>query len=244
MHRAPFGSLITTAPFEQQHAARIIKSAITWAAKNKITNLIVRSYPEAYNPECFGLIRKTLLSLDFEVEYEDVSQIVAVTENPMNVDTHKRRRLRHASATGFQFAILSPEHLADAYTLIVDSRQNKGYPVTMTLHELQNTFSKFVNSYLLFGVKENDKLIGTAVCIRVSSEILYAFYIGDSLDHRPLSPVTFLVDGIYNYCRTHGYKLLDLGISSDKGILNSGLYNFKRTFGAIDSPKPTFIKRL
>ena len=43
--------------------------------------------------------------------------------------------------------------------------------------------------------------------------------------------------------QTH-FKMLDLGISTDKGVLNKGLYAFKKTFGSFDSYKLTFLKQL
>jgi lipid II:glycine glycyltransferase (peptidoglycan interpeptide bridge formation enzyme) len=87
-------------------------------------------------------------------------------------------------------------------------------------------------------------LIAASACIKVNDKILYSFYIGDALSFRPHSPTTLLINGIYRYCQARHYKILDLGISTDKGVLNEGLYAFKKTFGCFDSFKLTFLKQL
>jgi lipid II:glycine glycyltransferase (peptidoglycan interpeptide bridge formation enzyme) len=114
----------------------------------------------------------------------------------------------------------------------------------MSLQELKKMFALFPTAYILFGVFDKNKLISTSVSIKVSEEILYCFYIGDDLTYRTYSPVTFLINGIYHYAKGNHFKILDLGLSTDKGILNRGLYAFKKTFGTIDSVKLTFIKQL
>ena len=114
----------------------------------------------------------------------------------------------------------------------------------MTLKDIEATFERFPDEYLLFGVFDKNKMVATSVSIKVNSKILYCFYIGDALTYRAYSPVTKLVDGIYRYCQVHYFKLLDLGLSSDKGVLNQGLYAFKKTFGTFDSHKLTYLKQL
>jgi len=113
----------------------------------------------------------------------------------------------------------------------------------MTFKDLEAMFKLFPGNYLLFGVFDKNKLIATSVCIKVNDKILYCFYIGDALAFRPHSPITSLINGIYEYCQTNDFKMLDLGISTDKGILNKGLYAFKQTFGSFDSYKLTFLKQ-
>jgi hypothetical protein len=114
----------------------------------------------------------------------------------------------------------------------------------MSLDNLSKMFVEFPEEYMLFGVFHDERLVATAVCIEVNSDILYCFYLGDTLSYRSYSPVTFLVQGIYDFCQSRQFKMIDLGISTDKGIMNNGLYNFKKSFGSMDSVKLTFFKQL
>lgn len=244
MHRAPFGGFVSEFSFDVPQVENLVNTVETWAKQNDIGSIVIRLFPDIYAPDCAKVVRTGLLNSGFIVQHEDVSQVLPVMEHGLHADVHKKRRIRQAVDADYHFELLPPDHLEEAYSLIVESRLDKGYPVTMTLNELKETISQFSNDYLLFGVSDDSKLAATSVSIKVNDKILYTFYLGDRLEYRRHSPVTFLVAAIYDYCVGHGFQLLDLGTSTDKGVINQGLYNFKNTFGAIDSFKPTFIKHL
>lgn len=241
---APFGSFILDDSATVHDVISLVEKIVSWSTNNGITTLLIRSFPEAYHPEHNRLIKTSLLESGFTIKYEDITQVIPILSGPMPLNTHKKRRLRKAASSEFSFRELPLDFLDDGYLLIVRSREIKGYPVTMSLKELKEMFALFPKKYLLFGVFDKHKLISVSVSIKVNTEILYCFYIGDDLAYRSHSPVTYLINGIYEYCRSNHFKLLDLGISTDKGILNKGLYTFKKTFGSVDSLKLTFVKQL
>jgi hypothetical protein len=243
LDRSPFGSFVITSGTTKKNLSSLVEKIENWSRKEGIANLLIRSFPEIYAPEQNALIKETLIESGFSIKYEDITQVIPVTESSMNLNTHKKRRLRQAESLGFNFREIALNYLEEAYSLIVESRESKGYPVTMTFKDLEAMFKFFLGDYLLFGVFDKNKLIATTVCIAVNNKILYCFYIGDALAFRPHSPITLLINGIYEYCQTNGFKMLDLGISTDKGILNKGLYAFKKTFGSFDAYKLTFLKQ-
>ncbi|HEX6224608.1 MAG TPA: GNAT family N-acetyltransferase [Chryseolinea sp.] len=243
LDKSPFGGFILTSGSSREDLISLLKKVAAWSEQNEIANVIIRSFPEIYQPVQSHLVKNCLLEFGFSVKYEDTSQVIPVSEGSMTLDTHKKRRLRHAALLAFTFRQLTSEYLDEAYLRIVESRESKGYPVTMTQGDLQEMFKLFPNEYLLFGVFSQDTLIATSVCVKVNSEILYCFYIGDALAYRHASPVTLLIHGIFEYCKENNFTLIDLGISTDKGVVNKGLYTFKKSFGTIDSPKLTFLKQ-
>jgi hypothetical protein len=244
LDRSPFGSFIADHAVSKNDLLSLLKIMFEWSNNNHITRLIIKSFPEVYAPEFSKQINEALLESGFKILYDDIAQVINVSNDEMKLNTHKRRRLRNAAVDGFSFQKLTIDDLEECYALIVESRESKNYPVTMTLEELKNIFMLFRKEYLLFGVFNKHTLIAAAVCIEVNNEILYCFYIGDDLDYRVHSPVTLLVHGIYRYCQHNNFELLDLGLSTDKGILNNGLYTFKKTFGAFDSRKLTYLRQL
>lgn len=244
LDNAPFGGFVLDQELKKSDLLSCLEKILSWSAASGITMLMIRSFPDAYHPQVSKLIKKTLLESSFNIVYRDIAQVIYVIRGDPDLDIDKKRRLRTAETMGFQFRSLPPELLEKSYSLIAQSRINKGYPVTMSLDQLRDIFELFPNDYMLFGVFDKDRLIAASVCIRVNHEILYCFYIGDDLDYRSYSPVTTLVNGIYNFCKVNQFRILDLGLSTDKGNLNEGLYNFKKTFGAVDSYKFTFTKEL
>ena len=243
LDKSPFGSFVITSRTTKNKLRSLVEKFEDWSRQEGIANLLIRSFPEIYEPEQSALVKETLIGSGFSIKYEDVTQVIPVTEGSMNLNTHKKRRLRQAESLDFSFREIALNHLEEAYSLIVESRESKGYPVTMTFKDLEAMFKLFPRDYLLFGVFDKNNLIATSACIKVNDKILYCFYIGDALAFRPHSPITLLISGIYEYCQTNDFKMLDLGISTDKGILNKGLYAFKKTFGTFDSYKLTFLKQ-
>jgi hypothetical protein len=245
LDRSPFGSFVLDDRASKNDLLSIIREIEDWSRAKGVTSLIIRSFPEIYQAHHSLLIKNSLLATSFAIKYYyDITQAIPVSKEKMSLNTHKKRRLRKAEALGFTFRLLSIEFLEESYRLIVESREHKDYPVTMSLADLTAMFKRFPDEYLLFGMFDKNKLIATAVSIRVNAEIMYCFYIGDDLAYRTYSPVTPLVNGIYQFCQMNNYKILDLGISTDKGVLNKGLYNFKKSFGTLDSDKLTYLKQL
>lgn len=244
LHASPFGGFLTDREINVEDLHVCLNKVYAWSASNGVTQLVIRSFPDEYHLKYAHLIKETLLESSFQVLYTDVAQVIFVSASgSMDVNIHKRRRLRNAETRRFQFRSLVPSFLDRAYELFSQSRNRKGYPITMSLEGLQNMFSLFPDEYLLFGVFDEEKMIAASVSIKICQKILYCFYIGDDLEYRSQSPVTTLIAGIYEYCRVNNFSMLDLGLSTDKGIVNKGLYTFKESFGAVESPKFTFAKQ-
>jgi hypothetical protein len=245
LDRSPFGSFVMTPDSQEADLYSLVEKMLLWSAKHGTTNLVIRSFPEIYQSPHNSLIRNVLVKSGFGVKYEDITQVIEVSAaRSMKLNIHKQRRIRQAESLSFSFRQLPVDYLDEAYERIVESRESKGYPITMTLKDLKVMFRLFPDEYLLFGVFDQSKLIAAAVCIKVNSEILYCFYVGDALAYRHHSPVTLLTSKVFEYCRANHFKMLDLGMSTDKGILNKGLYAFKKSFGSIESRKLTFLKQL
>jgi hypothetical protein len=236
--KSTFGGFIATE--NPNHIAATISEFTEWARGNYVTSITIRSFPEIYSKEESMIIKRELLAAGFQIIFDDVTQFVRVTEDVLPLNTHRKRRLRKCMDQGFTFKQLGKESLADAYSLFLESRENKQYPVTMSLHDFQQAFEKFPDHYLLFGVFDQQKIIAACVAVIIDNEILYSFFIGDTLTYRIHSPVTQLMEGIYRFAQNRKMSILDFGISTDKGVLNNGLYEFKKSLGAKDSHKLTY----
>ena len=240
---SPFGGFLTDREIKKVDVHACLNEMYAWSTSREITAAVIRMFPHEYYPQFASLITEAVLESGFNILYEDIAQYVAIkVDGSMDLGTHKRRRLRNSGMLGFQFRTLAANALDSCYDLFVQSRTSKGYPITMSLDALREMFALFPDEYLLFGLFDEERVIAASVAIKVSDEILYCFYIGDDLEYRTQSPVTTLVSGIYEFCQGNNFSTLDLGLSTDKGIINQGLYNFKKSFGALESPKLTFIK--
>lgn len=217
---------------------------ISAARQAKVRALKIALPPEVYLTQ-HPQLKVALVNNGFEIIQSDVNQHIDVTGSYReSIAYNELKKLKKSEREGFIFKKLNRLHLAKSYELIYDNRIRKGFPMSMTFEALDNMFVKLPNLYHLFGVYHHDKLIATAVSIRISQSSIYNFYHGDDEEYRVFSPVVMLLDGIFNYCQQQGIEILDLGISSDKGVLNSGLFKFKENCGALSSIKEVGFKSI
>lgn len=116
--------------------------------------------------------------------------------------------------------------------------------MTMSLEQLTEHFQKFPDNFQVFAVYDTQILMAIGVTIKINQDILYTFYLADNEDYLKISPTIFLLSGIYEYAQKGNYKILDLGIATDKGVLNEGLARFKRSLGGKLSEKKTYFRKI
>jgi hypothetical protein len=245
LEKSPFGSFTFIDKTTTEDLIKTCDEFLQWATANRIKLITIRCFPEIYAPEQSLIATQVLKKASFSILYKDVTQVIGIDKNkPLVISIHKRRRLRKCIELGFQFKEIDTDLLPAAYALFTESRKNKKYPVTMTLEDFETAFRLFPDAYLLFGVFDGNKLIAASVSVKVNQKILYNFFSGDSLEYRVYSPVTQLLYGIYEYGLEKKMKFIDLGISTDKGVMNVGLHSFKKSMGALDVFKFTFQRKL
>lgn len=244
LSKSPFGGIVLLNNDSDiaNETGKLFEEINSYVISNGIRSVQVTCSPLIYQPVNGELIVREFLKAGYSILYKDIAQVLVVNNNPLKLNTLRKRSIRQSIESGFVFYELKLNQLPQAYDLFVESRKRKGYPVTMTLDELTRMFILFPQQYKLMGVFDNGKLIAACVVIWVSPAILYYFYVGDDSEYRKCSPVTYLIENVYTYAQKQGATLFDLGISTDAGVLNVGLYGFKKSFGAVDSAKYTFVK--
>jgi len=212
-----------------------------------VERLLVNSYPEGYLTEHqIDILEKCLFNLHFEVKITEQNYEIPITnksfyENILNTTT--RQLLRTYVKKGYVFNQQSNPNIGVVHAFIARSRMRKNRPMTMDCEQLTQHFKKFSRNFQLFSVTHSNEMVAAAVTIKINAYILYTFYLADAENHLKNSPTTFLLSGIYEYSKLEKFKILDLGIASEKGILNEGLARFKQNLGAIKSKKKTYVLR-
>jgi hypothetical protein len=241
--RSPFGGFVIPGVADEKNLKALIEDALCYAKSNGIESIEIKCYPEIYAPEQAAIENDVLSEAGFNLKYKDITQILFIN-GEMSLHPDRKRKIKECVGKNFSFQELTVESLPQAYDLFMQSRQSKGYPLTMKLTDFFDEFRKFPLRYKLYGVLDGDRIIAASVIVLVNDQILYHFFSGDDLDYRKYSPTTFLISNLYDLCSEKSFKFIDLGISTDRGILNQGLYNFKKSFSAVDSFKLTFEKKV
>ena len=242
--KAPFGSIEIQGPYSNSLIHQILEELIGQLKKEKVSSLTLTMPPDGYDFETGFLIAKALQNHGFQLGHQDLNFHLDVNLSfKKHLHRSERWKLNKSIRAGYVFQKVEKPNWDSTFKLLNESRERKGFRLSMDQKSLEETFSRFPDRYQLFSVLKDGETVAIGITLRINKEILYVFFTADLLVHRKLSPVVLLHSGIYQFCQAEGIILLDLGTSSLKGLVNSGVANFKRNLGGIASLKNTFIRR-
>ncbi|MCS6974514.1 MAG: GNAT family N-acetyltransferase [Cyclobacteriaceae bacterium] len=243
---APFGSFL----FDENLPAEVLSDFIGYCEgeliRRDIREVELIHAPLLYFPRQYDLLHPLLVQRGYALVHAEVSALLSVKKDDFELGLHtwEARKLRQARTAGLTARELPLQELMKIYDFILRCRQHKGYYLSMGRDEVNQLGLSFPDRTHLFAVYDNNEIAAAALCLRVTNDVLYAFYYDHHEAYDSVSPVVLLMKFIYNWCRTNDFRFIDLGTSSINGELNFSLLAFKRHLGAQLSPRYTFRKSL
>ena len=152
------------------------------------------------------------------------------------------KRIRKCIKSGVVADVQNLDMLPQIYEVISSNRIDKGYPMTLSIQELNRQVRLFPNRFQLFSVELNGVLMAGAIAIRLNVNSLYILYWGDLIKFRSYSPIVILCKSIYEYCLKNNISFLDVGTSTINREPNFGLMEFKSDLGFSPNLKFTLEK--
>lgn len=242
---ASFGSLQFSEKLSDEWLSWFISQTERYLLSHGAETLAIRTYPVIYAPECAVRQYRLLKNHGYELLYTDRNFHLDLSEDfhtGLKESAGARiRALRNKETLSELWAQPSP---AEVYQLLKISRKERGYPLTMSRDDFIKMFDQLPAIYQIFKTVADNRMIAAGVTVHINRDILYNFYVGELPEYRKYSPVTGLIEAMAAYGRTNGYRVLDLGIATDKGVLNEGLARFKTNMGGKHSEKYMFHKKL
>ena len=202
--------------------------------------------PQAHCAAAFAQQVYLLRSLGFETTQCDLNQSLEIDSRSLSdrMSYGNLKRLRKCEREGLVAQPLPISVLPQVYETLAINRANKGNSLSMTMTQLQKMADTFPQDIIMFGCPHGDHLAAAAVCLRLSTEVLYVFYWGDRPEYGTHSPVVAVADAIYRHGQEKGYRVLDVGTSTLDREPNFGLLEFKRGLGFTESLKLRMRKEL
>ena len=200
--------------------------------------------PQAYYPEMTSVLVNTLLRKGYELTRHELNYSRVVTDEDFlnRVNKGNRKNIRRAAKRGFVFQRMAPAEIGDAYDVISENHERKGYPTTMTLEQVEVMLQAIPGSLLPFSVTDGTRMIAASICLAVDKAVFFVFYWGEIDGYPNPSPIPFLAQGLYSHCQENGFSLMDVGTATVEGNPDHGLIRFKRSLGLEESLKLTFSK--
>ena len=128
------------------------------------------------------------------------------------------------------------------YDIIRQNRAMRGFPLRMTLEQVKSTVQ--IIHWDAFVVRSADDFVASALIYHITNRIVQIIYWGNIPVDPSLKVMNYLAYQVFNYYKAKDIDIIDIGPSSEHGLPNFGLCDFKESIGCTVTPKFTFEKQL
>ena len=198
--------------------------------------------PVIYSPTTSAKTEKAFTCAGFTASVTDLNFHLDLTDAPCYGSTLRhngRKNLATALKSGLTF--VTDADIERAYRVIQANRSHRGWPLRMTLEQVVAT-SAVVPVECFVVTTPDGRDAAAAVVYHVAPCICQVVYWGDAPGFGNLRPVNFLAAQLVSHYASRGITTLDIGPSTEDGIPNQGLCDFKESIGCLTSIKTTLYK--
>lgn len=240
---APFGGFTTNGVQRIEYMDEAVKLVCQYA-RSKGKELLITPpsvvYDESQMSKWISAFSRQMKTKSIDLNYHfDLSRMDSYTDF---MERSARKNLNRSLKENLVFSKLDSsdrKDVARAYDVIRRNREERGFPLRMTLEQVWRTVSEVVHAD--FFVLEYDGTdIAAAQVFYVADGIAQVVYWGDIREYSSLRPMNNLTYNVFKYYHDKGLRLLDIGISTENGVPNYGLCEFKESIGCSVTLKYVF----
>lgn len=219
-----------------------IHEIIDYFSSRLFKKIIIKNPADVYNPSHNAIVTNCLINSGFVISNYDINHHIAVDQTEFRTKLHQMeaRKLRRSAKLDLVFREITDEAIADVYSFIMECRIEKKVKMNITFDQLNKAVKELPDHYKFFVVDFNGDIIAATVAVLVDHNMLYNYLPASSIAYNKLSPMVFLLSGVYNYCQSKSIKTLDLGISSINNQPQESLITFKERVGGLATLKLSF----
>lgn len=169
----------------------------------------------------------------FKLQYTDLNYQIELHENTDYMDMiqyNARRNLNIAIKQPYTFyQATNDDQIEQAYQIIKANRESKGYPLKMTFENVLNTIRIIPADFFIL---ELDGIgVAAAQIFHVAKGIVQVIYWGDAPGYAEARPMNYLSYKVVEHYVKTDVKVIDIGPSTEYGVPNYGLCEFKESIG-------------
>lgn len=241
---APFGGFsFVSEEVRLQYIEEAIRLLKIWAGDKNLESIKITLPPSIYG----SFIAKQINCLwrgNFEVSEVDLNYYFNLeTFNgnyPNRIRHNARKNLQVSLKSGLQFVLCtSDDEKKLAYEIINGNRKARGYPLRMTWQQVSGTVRIIRADFFLVYSNEQTP-VASAIVFDVGKSIVQVIYWGDLQGYSDIKPVNFIAFKLFEYYKSIGKGIVDVGPSTENSSPNYGLCDFKESIGCEISPKYSF----
>ncbi len=231
-----------------QHIEEALRKLEEWAADNNISTLKFILPPDFYGTSFIAKQTNCLYRFGYKNVGNDLNYFFDLNKLHDNyADTlwdNARCNLRISKDALLKFEKCTTiERQQLAYDIIRRNKEARGFPLHLSWEQVQDTARIIPADYFL--VRDRDDIpIASAIVFHTSANIAQIIYWGDLREFGLLKPMNFLSYSIFDHYKSRGFKIVDLGPSTENSVPNYGLCEFKESIGCDIASKLSFSKHI
>jgi hypothetical protein len=241
---APFGGFsFISGDIRLQYIEEAIRMLKNWAVEKRLASICITLPPPVYEKRFISKQVNCLWRGGFEISKVDLNYSFDLESlNECYIDRiwhNARKNLRIALNARLQFnKCITDEEKGLAYDIIRKNREVNGYPLRMTWQQVSETIH-LISSDFFIVYDQKHVPVASAIVFQVSQFVVQVVYWGDIQGYSELKPMNFIAFKLFEYYRTTGNAIVDIGPSTENSIPNYGLVEFKESIGCSTSTKFT-----
>jgi hypothetical protein len=244
---APFGGFeAANSDIRLQQIEAALTTLHQWAIAKKMEAIRLVFPSFFYNSNLLNKVDNCLSRFDYERTNVDLNYQFQTSKFDINYEKaiwyNAQKNLKRSQKANLTFEKLDATHGEQAYNIIAANRSARNFPLRMSWEQVNATAQVIDIDYFL--VKKENISIGSAVIFHVAPEIVQVVYWGDLPDYSEVKTMNYLSYHVFQYYKSQGIKLVDIGPSTENSIPNYGLCEFKESIGCDISIKTEFNYKL
>ena len=241
----PFGGLYSKKDRTPQLSLDNINhllSSLKLSSEKNHQNLDIRArlFPEEIFPNWGGNQLKLLTANGFNIDYSDTAHYIMIDTDWRDSWRRDRSRdFKKSSDKIYGIQIATHLEMSELYDVISKNAAQKNRKFSLSLEDLIRMSSilssKELDLWIYRSTITGDS-VAAAICQIVDHNVVYIFRWGHVYNYKDYglesSPMTFVADHLCQVYSNRQYKVLYAGTSSNGGVLDENLANFKESIGA------------
>ena len=240
---APFGGFLENGTHRLERLEKAVDMLVDYA-KERSLKLLITLPPLLYDET---KISKwvSVMTRKMQLSYINLNYHLDISRMPYYrsvIDRSARNHLNQALRQNYCLHKLNSanrDDVARVYNVICCNHKERGFPLRMTFEQVWQTVSNVISAD--FFVLEHEGVdVAAAQIFHVADGIAQVVYWGDIRQYAKLRPMNYLAYSLLGYYYDQGLRVLDIGPSTENGMPNYGLCEFKENIGCSVTMKYSF----
>lgn len=225
---------------KMQDYKEALEALETYFIQKQIKQVCITFPPEFYDHKNISIWLQLMLNNNWYINTVDLNYCFNLNKIKDSYESiiakNARKNLRISLVSNLTIKeCQTEEEFIEAYQIIQLNRSSKGYPLRMTREHVLRTMRVVPSK--MFLVFDNEQNLAAALVYDISPTIAQVIYWGDIPGHPEKKVMNYIAYKLIDIYAGRNFEYLDIGPSSENGVLNYGLCDFKDSIGCEESLK-------